>query len=142
MLSKMNNIKENKIKIYLKIASYGSNIIYYMFISYCISKILSLYFFQHLLILIRHCSFFYFRDVIAGHSTPSFFLSHSFQINLPLEISVGLGTEWSANRRRMILLPLPSFRQEELLSNYSPAWFSFKGSHSNPATRLRALVTD
>lgn len=43
------------------------------------------------------------RDVIASHRA-AIFSSPSLRVNLPIEISVGRGTEWSASRRRMMIL--------------------------------------
>lgn len=43
------------------------------------------------------------RDVIASHRA-AIFSSPSLRVNLPIEITVGRGTEWSANRRRMMIL--------------------------------------
>lgn len=51
----------------------------------------------------HHSTFPSIRDVIASHRA-AIFSSPSLRVNLPIEISVGRGTEWSANRRRMMIL--------------------------------------
>lgn len=67
-----------------------------------------------------------FRDIITSHHA-AIFSSSSLRVNLPIEISVGRGTEWSTNRQRMMILPLSFSRSPAVLvipsslSNYSPS---------------------